>query len=130
MNNIFENVPTLKRLFEGLHFIHYRSKPYGKTTRICFIYEIPNKTADAKGANFAKMYITHFREKIDLYRRKVPRRNENVVKMYYNNVEINADRCSCYCVARDVIVMSLTMDVYFSNAKQQRADDNMEPYDI
>ena len=79
MNKIFYDVPTLKRLFKGLHFVHYMSKPYGKTTRICFCYEIPNKIVDAKGANVVEMYITHFREKIDLYRRKVPRRNENAV---------------------------------------------------
>lgn len=130
MNKIFDNAPTLKRLFEGLHFTHYRSKPYGKTTRIYFRYEIPNKTVVAKGVNVAEMSIKHFREKIDIYRRKVPRRNKNAVKMYYNNVEMTADRSSCYCFDRDVTVMLLTMDVYFSNAKQQRADDNLEPYDI
>ena len=115
---------TILDIIKGMEYVIFR-KSLKFSNKVYFKIEIPNWIIENGEINLADIMIKEFRRQIDHYRLQFPqRRRDREVRMYCKNMRINIDSKSMYCYDRNLTVVTLVIDAYFSNTFMQNNDNS------
>ena len=120
----------LSKQIGGLNHIFMKKKTSKKSTRIHFDICLPTWIIDNKEIDKSDILAKEFKKQIESHRRRVPRNGHGPVNLYIiGDMRLDVDGYSAISQFYNCVIFTLSMDVYYSNAKCQHPVLSNIPYE-